>query len=86
VVVADREVPGGGWCGLGLRAESTCAAAGAEVEFVGADGVIQRGPLSVWWNVAFERVAPVRGFASFRGQRNRAGPVVVRHDRGARGP
>jgi hypothetical protein len=29
--------------------------------------------LSGCWNLAFERVAPVRGFASFRGQRNRPG-------------
>lgn len=33
----------------------------------------RREPLSSCWNVAFERVAPVRGFASFRGQRNRPG-------------
>lgn len=33
----------------------------------------RREPLSGCWNVAFERVAPVRGFASFRGQRNRPG-------------
>jgi hypothetical protein len=46
---------------------------GVEVEFVGADGVRQREPLSTCWNVAFERAAPVRGFSSFRGQRNRPG-------------
>jgi hypothetical protein len=44
-----------------------------EAEFAGDDGVMRREPLSVCWNVAFERVAPVRGFASFRGQRNRPG-------------
>jgi hypothetical protein len=49
------------------------AAAGVEVEFAAADGDRQRGALSTCWNVAFERVAPVRGFASFRGQRNRPG-------------
>jgi hypothetical protein len=49
------------------------AAGGVEAEFVGAGGVMRRGPLSGCWNVAFERVAPVRGFASFRGQRNRPG-------------
>ena len=49
------------------------AAAGVEVEFIGADGTRRREPLSSCWNVAFERVAPVRGFASFRGQRNRPG-------------
>jgi hypothetical protein len=49
------------------------AAGGVEVEFVGADGVMRREPLGGCWNLAFERVAPVRGFASFRGQRNRPG-------------
>jgi len=47
--------------------------AGIEVEFIDADGTLRREPLSGCWNVAFERVAPVRGFASFRGQRNRPG-------------
>ena len=49
------------------------AAGGVEAEFVGAGGVMRREPLNGCWNVAFERVAPVRGFASFRGQRNRPG-------------
>jgi len=49
------------------------AAAGVEVEFAGADGVMRREPLGGCWNLVFERVAPVRGFASFRGQRNRPG-------------
>ena len=49
------------------------AAAGVEVEFIDADGTRRQEPLSSCWNVAFERVAPVRGFASFRGQRNRPG-------------
>jgi hypothetical protein len=44
-----------------------------EVEFAGADGVLRRELLSACWHEAFERVAPVRGFASFRGQRNRPG-------------
>ena len=35
-----------------------------------ADGVVRREPLGGCWNLAFERVAPVRGVASFRGQRN----------------
>ena len=56
----------GGWQRAG-------AVTGVEVEFAGADGVMCRGPLSGCWNLAFERVAPVRGFASFRGQRNRPG-------------
>jgi hypothetical protein len=49
------------------------AAADVEVEFIEADGTLRQEPLSDCWNVAFERVAPVRGFASFRGQRNRPG-------------
>ncbi len=73
MVVADREVAG---------ARSACepvgVADGAEVEFAVADGVMQRGPLRSCWNVAFERVAPVRAFASFRGAAQPGGPVVVR--------
>jgi hypothetical protein len=49
------------------------AASGVEVEFAAPDGVRQRQSLSTCWNVALERVAPVRGFSSFRGQRNRPG-------------
>ena len=45
----------------------------AEAEFVDVDGMARREPLSRCWNVAFERVRPVRGFPSFRGQRNRPG-------------
>ena len=48
-------------------------AAGVEAEFIDADGTRRREPLSSCWNVPFERVSPVRGFASFRGQRNRPG-------------
>lgn len=59
---------GAGWAGW-----QPGAVAGVEVEFVGADGVMQREPLSGCWNLAFERVVPVRAFASFRGQRNRPG-------------
>jgi hypothetical protein len=44
-----------------------------EAEFIDPDGVVRREPLSRCWSVAFERVPPVRGFASFRGQRNRPG-------------
>ena len=57
----------------GWEPQPTGAAAGVEVEFTGEDGVGQRGPLGTCWNVAFERVAPVRGFATFRGQRHRPG-------------
>lgn len=61
---------GAGWAmGLGPAEGVT----DVEVEFVGADGVVRCEPLSGCWNVAFERAAPVRGFASFRGQRNRTG-------------
>lgn len=67
-----REVLGGG-AGSAERLGLTGASPGVEVESVGADGVVRREPLSGCWNVAFERVAPVRGFASFRGQRNRPG-------------
>ena len=42
------------------------AAAGVEVEFIDADGTRRREPLGSCWNVPFERVSPVRGFASFR--------------------
>ena len=45
----------------------------AEAEFIDADGTVRREPLSRCWSVAFERVSPVRRFASFRGQRNRPG-------------
>ena len=30
----------------------------------------ERRPLAACWSARFERVSPVRGFASFRGQRN----------------
>jgi hypothetical protein len=70
VINLDRVVHGG-WCGLGRVA--AFRGRGVEVEFVGWDGVMRREPLGGCWNLAFERVAPVRGFASFRGQRNRPG-------------
>jgi hypothetical protein len=41
-----------------------------ELEFLGVDGVAQRGPLSQWWWTRFEAVMPVRSFPSYRGQRN----------------
>jgi hypothetical protein len=59
--------------GSAMGRQPAGAAAGVEVEFIDADGTPRREPLSGCWNVAFERVAPVRGFASFRGQRNRPG-------------
>lgn len=58
---------------MGVAAEAVSAGAAselaAEIEFVGSDGV-RREPLASAWNVAFERVAAVRGFGSYRGQRN----------------
>jgi hypothetical protein len=57
----------------GLAAVSLSAsgfdAGGVEAEFVGLDGV-RRERLNRCWGVAFERVGPVRGFPSYRGQRN----------------
>jgi hypothetical protein len=59
--------------GSAMERQPDGAAADVEVEFIDADGTRRREPLSGCWNVTFERVAPVRGFASFRGQRNRPG-------------
>jgi hypothetical protein len=55
---------GGGGAVAGL------AGAGFEVEFVDADSVVRREPLSRCWSVRFEEVAPSRSFPSYRGQRN----------------
>jgi hypothetical protein len=46
------------------------AGAGFEIEYVGVDGVVRRGPLAQCWSVRFEDVAPARSFPSYRGQRN----------------
>jgi len=43
------------------------------VTYVDVDGVEERGLLDVLWSVPFERVLPVRGFSSFKGQRNFSG-------------
>jgi hypothetical protein len=59
--------------GSAMGRQPAGATADVEVEFIDADGTPRREPLSGCWNVAFERAAPVRGFASFRGQRNRPG-------------
>jgi hypothetical protein len=59
--------------GAGSAGWQPGAARGVEVEFAGGDGVMRREPLGGCWNLAFERAAPVQGFASFRGQRNRPG-------------
>ena len=55
---------------LAARAGGPAACAGVEVEYVDPDRGRERGPLAACWSARFERVSPVRGFASFRGQRN----------------
>jgi hypothetical protein len=66
-------VVAGAGSGSAMGRQPAGAAADVEVEFIEADGTLRREPLSGCWNVAFEGVAPVRGFASFCGQRNRPG-------------
>lgn len=46
---------------------------GFELGFVDADGVERREPLGSAVEVAFEAVAPVRSFPSYRGQRHYPG-------------
>jgi hypothetical protein len=46
----------------------------AEAEFIDADGTVRHEPLSRCWSAAFERVLPVRGFASL--SRRRQGEPV----------
>ncbi|MCA1221892.1 TnsA-like heteromeric transposase endonuclease subunit [Streptomyces sp. 8L] len=61
---------------LGKPAESGAAweyAPDVQVAFVGADGVGQRGSLVRFWDVPFERAAPVRKFIAFKGQKNFTG-------------
>ena len=55
---------------LAARAGDPAAWAGVEVEYVDPDRGRERGPLAACWSARFERAGPVRGFASFRGQRN----------------
>jgi hypothetical protein len=43
---------------------------GVEVEYVDPVRGLERKPLAACWTTRFERMCPVRGFASFRGQRN----------------
>jgi hypothetical protein len=43
---------------------------GVEAEYVDPGRGRVRAPLAVCWPLRFERMSPVRGFASFRGQRN----------------
>jgi len=46
---------------------------GFEVVYVGPDGVRHRGPLTLCWDVPFERAGAVRRFTSHRGQRSFSG-------------
>ena len=55
---------------LAARAGGPAECAGVEVEYVDPDRGRERRPLAACWSARFERVSPVRGFASFRGQRN----------------
>src|SRR5258708_17620366 len=41
-----------------------------DVEYVDPERGRERAPLAACWHLRFERMSPVRGFASFRGQRN----------------
>jgi hypothetical protein len=54
---------------LAVRAEGV-AGYGVEVEYVDPGRGRDRRPLAACCSARFERVSPVRGFASFRGQRN----------------
>jgi hypothetical protein len=41
-----------------------------EVEYAARGGGRERRPLAACWHLRFEWMSPVRGFPSFRGQRN----------------
>ena len=55
---------------LAVRADGLPECGGIEVEYVDPGRGRERRPLAVCWSSRFERVSPVRGFASLRGQRN----------------
>ena len=55
---------------LAGRAVALAWRAGVEVEFVDPVRGRERKPLAVCWPERFEAMCPVRGFPSFRGQRN----------------
>src|SRR4029077_15385670 len=55
---------------LAARAGGPAECAGVEVEYLDPDPGRERRPLAACWSARFKRVSPVRGFASFRGQRN----------------
>jgi hypothetical protein len=63
--------------GAAVAATAWDSAVGADVAFVGADGVEHCGPLAWWWNEPFELASPVRSFASFKGQKNFTGEYWV---------
>ena len=73
---------------MGRSARDMAVAAGASaagssfaLSFVDEAGIQRREPLSSCWNVAFERVKPVRGFPLVPRAAQLAGAVVVREDR-----
>jgi hypothetical protein len=55
---------------LATRAEGPAGCGGVEVEYVDPGRGRERRPLAACCSSRFERMSPVRGFASFRGQRN----------------
>jgi hypothetical protein len=55
---------------LAARADGPAECGRVEVEYVDPDRGRERKPLEACWSARFERMSPVRGFASFRGQRN----------------
>ena len=67
--------------GSALGRQRAGAAADVEVEFIDVDGTPRRESLNGCWNVAFERVAAVRGFCVVPRAAQPAGSVVVRHYR-----
>ena len=69
---------------LAARAGGPAECAGVEVEYVDPGRGRERRPLVACWSARFERVSPVRGFASLPGAAELAGLVVVLPDRRAR--
>src|ERR1039458_6323699 len=55
---------------LAARAEGPAGCGRVEVEYVDPGRGRERRPLAACCSSRFERMSPVRGFASFRGQRN----------------
>ena len=63
---------------LAARAEGPAGCGRVEVEYVDPGRGRERRPLAACCSSRFERMSPVRGFASFRGQRNWPGFPPVR--------